>query len=474
MDIYAEIRRKHREGRSERGIAKDLHINRKTVRRYLNGGKIPGERSSYTPRSARVMTAEVKEFIEGCLAEDEREKTSKQNHTAKRIYDRLVAEKGFTGGESTVREYVREYKTRTQKAFIPLAFPPGDAMQIDWGEIKAYIRDERITLNIFCARLCASEAPFVTAYRRQNYESFQDGIIHAMEYFGGVPRRVIFDNAKIAVKEGFGAHAKATEKYKTLAAHYCFEPVFCNISSGNEKGLVEGLVGLFRRNFCVPVPRAESLEEMNRVFEEECRRYSSHRVIGHNSTVGEMFAEEKKALFDLPEHRYDPSHRTELRVSAYSLVNFETNRYSVPVSNVGNTVTLKAYPETVEIWSKGKMIAKHTRCYQREQSIYDLEHYLPILEKKGRAIFQAKPFIQNAPEMFVEWLKKKKEANDLNPKELVDLIRKGAEIGFDAVMSGDICTAEKASVYSTIHDTVSVSPPNLSEYDTLLGKGVIS
>lgn len=171
---------------------------------------------------------------------------------------------------------------------------------------------------------------------------------------------------------------------------------------------------------------------------------------------------------------FHPSHRTELRVSAYSLVNFETNRYSVPVSNVGNTVTLKAYPETVEIWSKGKMIAKHTRCYQREQSIYDLEHYLPILEKKGRTIFQAKPFIQNAPEMFVEWLKKKKEANDLNLKELVDLIRKGAEIGFDAVMSGDICMAEKASVYSTIHDTVSVSPPNLSEYDTLLGKEVIS
>ena len=172
------------------------------------------------------------------------------------------------------------------------------------------------------------------AYRRQNFESFQDALIRAFEYFGGVPRRVIFDNARIAVKEGFGLHAKATDKYIALAAHYCFEPVFCNIASGNEKGLVEGLVGFFRRNFCVPLPRANSLEEMNRGFEDACRKYTSHIVSRNTCTVGELLAEEKKALFALPDRRYDPSHRTELRVSSYSLVQFETNRYSVPVNFV--------------------------------------------------------------------------------------------------------------------------------------------
>ena len=152
-------------------------------------------------------------------------------------------------------------------------------------------------VNIFCARWCASEAPFVIAYRRQNFESFQDALIRTFEYFGGVPCRVIFDNARIAVKEGFGLHAKATDKYMALAAHYCFEPVFCNVASGNEKGLVEGLVGFFRRNFCVPLPRADNLEEMNRSFEEACRKYDSHTVPRKTSTVGEMFAEEKRALF---------------------------------------------------------------------------------------------------------------------------------------------------------------------------------
>ena len=472
MDIYAEIRKLHREGCSERAIARTLHIHRNTVHKYIDGSIMPGERSDPPERTATVLTQEVKDFVAACFAEDEQEGTKKQNHTAKRIYDRLVAEKGFTGGESTIRDYVRKYKNRTKEAFVPLAFPFGDAVQVDWGEVTSYIAGERIVVNIFCARLCASEAPFVVAYRRQNFESFQDALLRTFEYFGGVPERVIFDNARIAVKEGFGAHAKATDKYIALSAHYCFEPVFCNVSSGNEKGLVEGLVGFFRRNFCVPLPRADSIEELNRGFEDACRKYSAHTVPRKTSTVGELLAEERKALFTLPERRYDPSHRTELRVSSYSLVQFETNRYSVPVSYVGKIVTLKALPETIELWFGGKMIASHQRCYKREQSLYDLAHYLPLLEQKGRAIFQAKPFLNNAPDVFIAWLKKKKDTEDLKPKELVNLIRKGLEIGYEAVMHGDVAGYASPSENQQLDDPVKVSKPDLSVYDTLLGKGV--
>ena len=472
MDIYAEIRKLHREGCSERAIARRLQIHRKTVHKYINGSQMPGERSAPPERVSTVLTQEVKDFVAACIAEDEKESTRKQNHTAKRIYDRLVAEKDFTGGESTIRDYVRKCKNRTKEAFVPLAFPFGDAVQVDWGEATTYIAGERITLNIFCARMCASEAPFVVAYRRQNFESFQDALICTFEYFGGVPRRVIFDNARIAVKEGFGSHAKATDKYIALAAHYCFEPVFCNVSSGNEKGLVEGLVGFFRRNFCVPLPRADSLEELNRNFEDACIKYCSHTVPRKTSTVGELLTEEKKALFPLPERSYDPSHRTELRVSSYSLVQFETNRYSVPVGYVGKVITLKALPENIELWFGGKMITSHQRCYKRDQSLYDLAHYLPLLERKGRAIFQAKPFLNNAPDVFVSWLKKKKETEDLKPKELVNLIRKGLEIGYEAVMHGDVAQYVSSSEKQHPDDPVNVSKPDLSVYDKLLGKGV--
>ena len=65
------------------------------------------------------------------------------------------------------------------------------------------------------------------------------------------------------MKSGFGAQAAAQDDYSQLAAHYGFEPVFCNPASGNEKGLVENLVGYIRRNVCVPLPRVKSLDELN-------------------------------------------------------------------------------------------------------------------------------------------------------------------------------------------------------------------
>ncbi len=474
MDIYGEIRKLHREGKSERAIARTLHIHRKTVHRYINGSKMPGERTESAERVPTVLTQEVKDFVAECFAEDEKEGAKKQVHTAKRIYDRLVNEKGFNGGESTIRDYVRKYKNKAKEAFVPLAFPLGDAMQVDWGEVTSYIAEERIVVNIFCARLCASEAPYVVAYRRQNFESFQEALIRAFEYFGGVPRRVIFDNARIAVKEGFGVHAKATDKYIALAAHYCFEPVFCNVASGNEKGLVEGLVGYFRRNFCVPLPKANSIEEMNLKFEEACRKYTAHTVPRSTYTVGELLSSEREALFALPERRYDPSHRMEARVSSYSLAQYDTNRYSVPVRYVGKTVTLKALPETIELWYGGEMIATHQRCYKREQSLYDLEHYLPLLEQKGRSIFQAKPFLNNAPDSFIAWLKRKKDTEGLKPKELVNLIRKGLEIGYEMVMHGDITQYYSTTKSQELYDPVKIEKPDLSVYDSLLKKEVIA
>lgn len=206
-------------------------------------------------------------FVRHCLEEDTRS-PKKQRHTAKRIYDRLVDELGFTGGETTVRRLVSQLREKPQEAFVPLSFPPGDAMQIDWGEATVYLSGEKTVVNLFCARLCYSGAPLVLAYRRQNEESFLDALVQVFRYFGGAPRRVIFDNGKVAVKDGFGAHARKQAGYAALAAHYGFEAIFCNPASGNEKGLVEGLVGYSRRNTCVPVPKVDSMEDLNALFQK--------------------------------------------------------------------------------------------------------------------------------------------------------------------------------------------------------------
>lgn len=450
----------HLDGISQRQIARQLGISRNTVKKYLDGANVPWERKPYG-RPATTLTDEVKAYIANCLETDKQEGSKKQHHTAKRIYDRLVEHLHFTGGKSTVRAYVRELRGKTPEAFVPLAFAPGDAVQIDWGEATAWLGDKKLTVNLFCARLCCSDAMFVTAYRRQNSESFLDALVRTFAFFGGTPRRVIFDNAKIAVKDGFGANARAVDSYAALAAHYGFEAVFCNQASGNEKGLVEGLVGYSRRNFCVPIPRTEDMTALNAQLEDGCRKYLAHKVAGKPDTVGELYRQEQTALYPLPIYPYDPAKRAQAKVSAFCTVRYDTNNYSVPVQYCGKRVTVKALPEQIEIYLGGELLASHQRCFDRQQNIYSLEHYLPLLQKKGRAVFQAKPVRDNVPDSFLDWLKRQ----ELNPKGLVALLEQSLVIGFDAVMRGEVPTAVPPT--PEIHDVVQVAAVDLSAYDAL-------
>ena len=190
VEIYKEIRRMRLDGMSQRQIAAQLHISRNTVKKYWDGDNVPWERKDYA-RSSSVLTQDITQFVHGCLKEDTQCRSMKQHHTAKRIYDRLVDEYGFTGGESTIRRLVQEMRQKTQEAFVPLAFPAGDAVQVDWGEATVYLAGTKTVVNLFCARLCYSDAPIVFAYRRQNEESFLDAFVHMFSYFDGVPRRVI-------------------------------------------------------------------------------------------------------------------------------------------------------------------------------------------------------------------------------------------------------------------------------------------
>lgn len=458
MELYQQIRKLRLEGNSQRQIANQLHISRNTVRKYWDGDVVPWERKEYE-RASTILTDEVKKFIENCIQEDEKEHIKKQHHTARRIYNRLVEELNFTGGESTIRRYVQQLRMQTPEVFIPLAFSAGEAVQIDWGEATVYLDQVKTTINLFCARLCYSGAPFVRAYRRQNSESFLDALVHMLEYYNGTPHKVIFDNAKIAVKDGFGAHARSQDTYAALSAHYGFEAIFCNAASGNEKGLVEGLVGYMRRNVCVPVPRVKDIDELNIMLSEKCKQYMNHHIYGKEAPVGEMFQFEQSHLYPLPVYRYDASKKTHARVDRFSTVRFDTNNYSVPAEYCGKEVTVKAFPEKIQILSKNTMIAEHKRCLSHRQSIYTLEHYLPLLEHKGRAIFYAKPVKDNVPPYFLDWLSKQ----NFTPKQLTQILYLCKEEGFEAIMSHSLISMPEP----LIQDIVTVQAVDLSRYDAL-------
>lgn len=466
LEVYKEIRRLQLEGAtSQRRVAKILGISRNTVKKYWDGNAVPWEKESYH-RASNVLTEDVQQFICHCLDEDEREGIKKQKHTARRIYHRLQEEMGFTGSESSIRNAVHTIRMErsANQVFIPLTFHSGDSMQIDWGEATVYLCGEKVKVNLFCARLCHSCTPFVIAYWRQNLESFLDAIVHAFQYFGGVPKRLIFDNARVAVKDGFGSHAAAQDDYAQLSAHYGFHPVFCNIASGNEKGLVENLVGYIRRNVCVPLPHVNSLEELNEKLLAQCVNYLDHKIDSRPQKVGVMLEEDRQALRPLPKYAMDISKKAYPTVGRYATVTFETNHYSVPCKYRGKSVVLKAFPNDIEIWFDGECIADHKRCQKKHQESLNLRHYLPILAQKGRAIRYAKPVLSTVPMEFIDWM----ESQNLKAKEMVELLEQCLSVGYKAVMLQQTTPPENP----TETDSITVNTVDLAQYDSLYGKGV--
>ena len=247
---------------------------------------------------------------------------------------------------------------------------------------------------------------------------------------------------------------------KAFDHHQKQQTYFCNPASGNEKGLVEGLVGYIRRHVCVPVPKVETMEDLNRMLQEKRLNYLSRQIRGKESSVGEMLTKEREKLYPLPGYPFDPCKRITGRVDRFCMVRFDTNNDSVPAAYCGREVSVKAGPETVSIYFEGQRIARHRRCLDRKQNIYKLEHYLPLLEKKGRAILYARPVQETLPAYFLNWL----QQQNLSPKELVEILSRCLEEECESIMTEASCHTAPVQ----IEDAVVVQAVDLHAYDTFL------
>lgn len=149
--------------------------------------------------------------------------------------------------------------------------------------------------------------PFVIGFPHERIEALVEGHIETFEFFGGVGQRSIYDNMRTIVNDGWGKHVRKEQKdFLQLKAHYAFQATFCNPGQGNEKGLVESLVGWARRNILVPVPRVNSFEELNQLLRERCLAYQEHTIRGRSKTIGEYFEIERDKLTPLPLRAMEP------------------------------------------------------------------------------------------------------------------------------------------------------------------------
>ncbi len=375
------IRKQHlREGWSLRKIARQTGMCRKTIRRMLRDSEIPTYVLS-KPRP-RPSTGPYLEIIRTWLRED-LTAPRKQRHTAKRVYDRLVREQGFTGSESNIRKVVAKLKKEIapERGFVPLAAEPGEQAQVDWGEAFVRIGGEERKVYLFCMRLRHSGTPFVRAFPDDGLEAFLAGHRLAFESFGGVPRECVYDNLRSAVSRVLpGPNREENRHFSALRGHYLFDSRFCNVRSGNEKGSVENLVGCVRRNALVPVPDLATLEDLNALLEDWCGRQRQNT----------SFEEEALRLLPLPAVPHPCALQSVSVVSKTSLVRFEGNVYSVPTGHEREAVDLLLTWDRVRISRQGKAPADHPRLSGKGKASLELAHYLPLLRVKPGAVRNAR------------------------------------------------------------------------------------
>ena len=401
MEVYARIRRAVQvDGMSIRQAAREFGLSRKSIRKMLQFSLPPGyERKKPV---ARPKLGPWLGIIDQILVEDQSQ-PKKQRHTAKRIWDRLKAEHTFGGGYTIVKDYVRQARLRHKEVFVPLAHPPGDA-QADFGEALVVIAGVEQKAHFQCFDLPQSDDCFVIAFPAENTEAFLEGHNQAFAYFGGVPRTILYDNTRIAVKEIAGdGERKPTEAFSGLQSHYLFAAKFGRPGKGNDKGNVEGLVGYARRNFMVPVPRAGSWEELNAHLQEACVQRRQRKLWGYQETIAERFARDREKLLPLPPLPLEACEKRITRASSQALVRYETNDYSVPTEYGHRQVLVKAFVWEVVISCCSEVIARHPRSYGREEMIFNPLHYLALLEQKTNALDQAAPLEGlKLPEEFAE------------------------------------------------------------------------
>jgi len=389
VEMYLRVRRAcFVEGMSIREAARGFGLHRDTVRKMLKYSVPPGYRRDHPPRRPKLDP--YKGVIDQILVQDQ-SVSKKQRHTAKRIYDRLRAEHGFSGGYTIVKDYVRERGRQTREMFVPLTHPPGHA-QCDFGEAWVIIDGVERKAHYFAMDLPHSDGCFVKVYPAETTESFCDGHVSAFAFLGGVPQSILYDNTTLAVARILGdGRRQRTRVFSELQSHYLFDDRFGRPGKGNDKGKVEGLVGYVRRNFLVPIPSFESFEALNAYLEEQCLNRLEDKLRGHTETIGQRLERDLEVLMPLPAVPYDASDTHATRVSSLSLVRYRTNDYSVPVAYGHRDVLVRGYVHEVVISCGSEVIARHRRSYEREDFVFDPLHYLPLLEQKTGALDQAAP-----------------------------------------------------------------------------------
>ena len=440
VELFEQIRREYEFGVGTiKGVARKLGVHRRMVRQAIREA-FPAMRKR--PERVRPKMGPIQGFVDGILEAD-RKAPRKQRHTAHRIYERIRKElPGSQISESTVRRYVQHQKEalglQVRETYIPQSYVFGDEAQIDWYEAWADLGGERVKLQVFCMRSMASGGAFHRAYLRATQQAFLEGHELGFAYFGGVFRILRYDNLTSAVRKVLrGRQREESARFIGFRSHWRFEAEFCTPGEGHEKGGVEGEQGYFRRNHWVPVPQAKDLEDLNSQLLRGCCEDEARRVGDRTESVGVLMQTERRYLLPLAEEGFELGEVCFPVVDSKRCVKVRTNRYSVPLKP-GTKTRVVVLPSGIEAWYEGKCVARHERCYSRQQWILNLEHYLDVLQQKPGAFAGSTPLQQwrqqgrwtaNYDHFWQELMKR--QGKHAGTRTMIELLLEGKIHGYD-------------------------------------------
>ena len=373
------------EGQSIRSVARQLGVSRNTVDKYIKVSE--PIRMAGQPKPRPVME-KVAPRIDELLEQWAGRLTAKQRLTGSRVHRQLV-EENYQVGVTTVRDYLREKRRQKAEVYVPLVHRPGEEGQVDFFEVTVEESGELRKAWKLVFHLPYSGRDFIKLYDSCEQLAFLDGHVRAAARFGGLPRRVVYDNLTAAVKRRVGLAPELTERFRALVSHYLFEPCFARPGEGHDKGAVEARGKAIRLQHLTPVPRGDSLEGISAAVLAEVEETWRDRVQQDGRRCRELWQEEFPKLLPLQERPFEARRVTLVSVSSKATVQVEGAIYSVPSGWSRLEATAYVGVEDIRLVCRGEteVVPRQRRGGRRIQ----YRHYLPELARKPQAVRQVAP-----------------------------------------------------------------------------------
>lgn len=409
MEKYIAIKTLREKGHSKTKIAKMLGCGRKTVRKILRelaSGKEIVIKKKTSPKILDIykdyIMAKVEEELSGV-----------------RIYQDLVAEKGYEGSYETVALYVKELKDVVD-VYVRLHSLPGEEAQVDFGYVGRVVEVDGVFKKVwvFSMGLSCSRYRYYEAVFSQSVKVFIQCHINGFKFFGGVPKTVKIDNLKSAILEASFYEPLYQREYLNFSKYYGFAPIPCRIATPTDKGKAEANIkyaknGFFKGRLFKGSTFEEGLIRCNTELTDWTNNICNKKIHGTTKEVPyEKFNnEEAKTLLPLPTVDYEIPEWVERTVNIDTHINVKLNYYSVPYEYIGKEVDVEIKDKLILVYGDNQLLTTHVRCFEKGKFITNKSHYpvyKVITESEYYSYYSNKMWQigQNAKKYYEEMLKR--------------------------------------------------------------------